>query len=58
MADAERGLGAGGASPPRLVTANRRQVELRPFDLESLLAPEHRARATWAMVEGLNLMRC
>jgi transposase len=57
MADAERGLGAGGASLPRLVTANRRQVELRPFDLESLLAPEHRARAIWAMVEGLDLAK-
>ncbi|MEB2284688.1 MAG: transposase, partial [Myxococcales bacterium] len=57
MADAERGVGAGGASLPRLVTANRRQVELRPFDLESLLAPEHRARAIWAMVEGLDLAK-
>ncbi|MEB2286153.1 MAG: IS5/IS1182 family transposase, partial [Myxococcales bacterium] len=40
-----------------MVTANRRQVELRPFDLESLLAPEHRARAIWAMVEGLDLAK-
>src|SRR5438552_959855 len=57
MADAERGWGAGAASPPRLVTANRQQIELRPFDLESLLAPEHRARAIWAMVEALDLAK-
>jgi transposase len=58
MADAERGRGAeAGTPPPRLVTADRRQIELRPFDLESLLPPEHRARAIWAMVEGLDLTK-
>jgi len=57
MADAERGRGAGAAAPPRLVTVNRQQIELRPFDLESLLPPEHRARAIWAMVEGLDLTK-
>jgi hypothetical protein len=31
-------------SPPRLVTATRQQIELQPFDLESLLGPDHRAR--------------
>ena len=31
--------------PPRLVTADRSQIELRPLDLESLLPPLHRARA-------------
>lgn len=40
---------------PRLVTAERRQVELRPCDLESLLAPTHRARAIWEIVERLDL---
>jgi transposase len=40
---------------PRLVYANRSQVELRPLDLESLLAPDHPARAVWAFVEGLDL---
>jgi transposase len=57
MADAERGRRAGAASPPRLVRANRQQIELRPFDLESLLEPDHRARAIWAMVEGLDLAK-
>src|SRR5712691_9986022 len=57
MAEAERkrGTGAAPTSPPRLVTADRQQMELRPFDLESLLAGEHRARAIWAMVEALDL---
>ena len=41
--------------PPRVVTADRRQIQLRPLDLESLLPPEHRARAIWAMVEQLAL---
>jgi transposase len=40
---------------PRLVFANRAQVELRPVDLESLLAPDHPARAVWAFVEALDL---
>jgi transposase len=40
---------------PRLVTAERRQVELRPCDLDSLLAPTHRARAVWELVERLDL---
>jgi len=40
---------------PRVVTAERRQVELRPCDLESLLAPTHRARAIWEIVERLDL---
>jgi transposase len=39
------------------VTANRQQIELRPFDLESLVAADHRARAIWAMVEGLDLAK-
>jgi transposase len=44
---------AGGV--PRLVFANRAQVELRPLDLESLLGPDHPARAVWAFVEALDL---
>ena len=40
---------------PRIVTANRAQLQLRPLDLESLLPPEHRARAVWAVVEQLDL---
>lgn len=40
---------------PRLVFPNRAQVELRPLDLESLLAPDHPARAAWVFVDGLDL---
>jgi transposase len=42
---------------PRLVEPNRKQIELRPQDLESLLPPCHRARAIWAVVERLDLSR-
>lgn len=41
--------------PARLVRPNRAQVELRPVDLESLLAPGHPARAVWDFVESLDL---
>lgn len=40
---------------PRLVGPNRAQVELRAVDLESLLAPDHAARAVWEFVESLDL---
>ena len=40
---------------PRLLTANRTQVELRLFDPESLLPADHEARAIWALVEKLDL---
>ena len=40
---------------PRLQRPNREQVELRPVDLESLLAADHRARVVWEFVEGLDL---
>jgi transposase len=45
------------SEPPRLRTAHRNQIELRPCDLESLLAPDHSARAVWATVERLDLSR-
>jgi transposase len=57
MAERRRVTGAMAAQPPRVVTADRQQIELRPVDLESLLPPEHRARAIWAMVEGLDLTK-
>lgn len=41
--------------PPRLVTAERRQVELRPCHLDALLPAAHRARAVWEVVERLDL---
>jgi transposase len=40
---------------PRLVVANRSQMELRPIDLESLLPPDHAARAVWEFVESLDV---
>jgi transposase len=41
--------------PPRLVRADRHQVEMRPLDLDALLPPDHRARIVWQFVEGLDL---
>src|SRR5882672_5729508 len=41
--------------PPRIQTADRKQIQLRPYDLDSTLAEDHRARAIWAAVEGLDL---
>lgn len=43
------------ATPPRYETANRRQVELTPTDLEALLPPGHAARLVWRFVDGLDL---
>jgi transposase len=40
---------------PRLVVANRSQMELRTVDLESLLPLDHAARAVWEFVESLDL---
>lgn len=40
---------------PRLVVPNRAQMELRTVDLESLLPPDHAARAVWEFVESLDL---
>jgi transposase len=42
---------------PRVLRPNRAQLELRPSDLESLLPADHRARAIWEFVEGLDLSR-
>jgi transposase len=52
----EGGLkGATPQAPPRLERANRSQVVLHPSDLESLLPEDHRARAVWDFVTGLDL---
>jgi transposase len=40
---------------PRVLRPNRAQLELRPSDLESLLAEDHRARVVWDFVSGLDL---
>jgi len=45
----------GAPSRPRLREADRTQLQIRPFDLESLLPEDHRARLVWAYVEGLDL---
>jgi transposase len=42
-------------SRPRVLEPNRKQVELRASDLESLLAEDHRARLVWGYVERQEL---
>src|SRR5881394_3912669 len=42
---------------PRLLQANRAQVELRASDLESLLAEDHRARLVWGYVVRQDMSR-
>lgn len=42
---------------PRLLQANRAQIELRASDLESLLAEDHRARLVWGYVVRQDLSR-
>jgi transposase len=37
------------------MSAQRNQVELRPLDLDSLLAPDHPARTVWDFVQALDL---
>jgi transposase len=44
-----------GVAAPRLRTAERRQVEWRPVSLEELVADDHRVRAVWGFVEGMDL---
>jgi transposase len=41
--------------PPRIQTADRKQIQLRPYDLDSTLPEEHRVRSIWAAVEQLDL---
>jgi transposase len=41
--------------PPRVLQAERSQVEWRPVALDALLPDDHRARAVWQYVEGLDL---
>lgn len=46
------------ASPtgaPRVLTAQRDQIALRPVDLEATVGPEHAVRNVWAFVERLDL---
>jgi transposase len=52
------GKPAGVRPAARVVMPNRSQMELRPMDLESVLAQGHRARLVWAWVQrqGLSAM--
>ena len=43
------------AGAPRIRQAERAQVEWRPVALDALLPDDHRARAVWQYVEGLDL---
>jgi transposase len=52
---AERARPAQADGPPRVMSPQRNQVELRPVDLESLLAHDHPARTVWAFVQALDL---
>jgi len=40
---------------PRILTPQRKQLELRTFDLDATLPDDHRARAIWTVVERLDL---
>lgn len=40
---------------PRVMSPVRNQVELRPVDLDALLAPDHPARTVWAFVQAMEL---
>lgn len=42
---------------PRLRLANRQQLRWEPFDLDSLIAPDHPARTIWRVLGGLDLCR-
>ncbi|MBK6974875.1 MAG: IS1182 family transposase [Sterolibacteriaceae bacterium] len=42
-------------APARVLLPNRLQMELHPSNLESLLAPGHRARIVWGFVERQDL---
>jgi transposase len=43
--------------PPRVLTADRRQLQWRTCDLEATLPPDHAARAIWSALEQLDLSR-
>ena len=45
----------GGSAAVRLRTAQRDQAEFQVMELESLLSPEHPARAVWGFVAALDL---
>jgi transposase len=48
-------VAVGASAAVRVMSPQRDQVELRPCDLDSLLAPDHSARTVWAFVQSLEL---
>jgi transposase len=42
---------------PRLITADRSQIELRPFDLDSIIPQDHRARLLWQVLGTFDLSK-
>ena len=41
----------------RILKADRRQLQMRTYDLDAVLPAEHRARLIWAFIEKLDLSR-
>jgi transposase len=54
-AGAVRGEPAKTSGAPRVMWPQRNQIELRPVDLESLLAQDHPVRTVWGFVQALDL---
>jgi transposase len=51
----QRSVQPAGRGAPRLVRAERRQVELRAVSLDELIGPDHLARLVWQMVQRFDL---
>ena len=51
----EQARPASAKGQPRVVTANRQQIEMRLASLDDLLPDDHRARLVWAMVQTYDL---
>jgi transposase len=55
MSRAPKELHPGPPAPPRVMSAQRDQIELRAVDLDAMLAADHPARNVWAFVQALEL---
>lgn len=51
----QTGARSAGRGAPRLLRAERRQVELQVVSLDELIGPEHLARLVWQMVQRFDL---